>query len=136
MKEIKHNPNKVLAFSASKRLVAIFHSQKEVAKALKATPQSIHYACSGQTISCQKMYFRQWSDNIEIEWGDLGTLNLKEYDELCGVERKVYPTRKMSRKGMKYKKRETETKRKRRTIIKQDKPVKTGELQTQNTQTA
>jgi len=43
-------------------------------------------------------------DDIEVTFDDLGVLKLEEYDQLCGVERKIYKTKNMSRTGMKYKK--------------------------------
>lgn len=48
------------------------------------------------------MYFRALDDNIEVTLEDLGVLTLTEYDKLCGVERKVYRTKDMSRVGMRY----------------------------------
>lgn len=49
------------------------------------------------------MYFRYLQDDIEVTFDDLGTLRLEEYDQLCGVERQLYRTKEMSRKGIKYK---------------------------------
>jgi hypothetical protein len=119
MNEIKNKPNKVLVFSAQKRFIAVFHSQLEAAKSFKANPISIHYACTGVSISCKGLYFRQLPDSVEIGWEDFGVLRLKEYDELCGVERKVYPTRRMNRIGMKYKKKQTKNKKNESTDCKQ-----------------
>lgn len=57
-------------------------------------------------MSSRGYYFRNLDPSIEITWEDLGILKLEEYDELCGVNRKLYLTSAMSRKGMKYKKKE------------------------------
>ena len=95
---------RVLAFDPRKRLIAIYHSAMDAAKSLDIHTQSVHYACTGRTISTKKMYLRHLSDEIEITIDDLGILKLEEYDELCGVERKVYKNTSMSRKGSKYKK--------------------------------
>ena len=94
---------RVLAFNSYKKLTAIYHSTFEAAKALNAHAQSIHYACNGVCIAVKKTYLRHLSDDIEITLEDLGTLRLEEYDELCGVSRKVYPNGKMGRNGLKYK---------------------------------
>ncbi len=95
---------RVLVFNSAKRLVAICQSVNATAEMFSVTTQAIFYSCSGQSISCKNYYFRHLEDDIEVSLDDLGTLNVQEYDRLCGVERKVYPNSKMSRKGMKYKK--------------------------------
>lgn len=101
-------PNRVLVFNSLKRLVAIYHSVYSTAKALNIGTQSIHCACIGRCIACQGMYFRTLFDDIEVTLEDLGVLTLAEYDELCGIDRKVYATKHMTRKGMKYKKKTLE----------------------------
>lgn len=93
---------RILLFNSSKRFVGIFQSSMQAAKALGTHTQSVHNACTGRCIAVGKSYLRHLSDDIEISFDDLGTLKLEEYDELCGVNRKVYPTNKMTRKGMKY----------------------------------
>lgn len=98
------NAKRVLVFNSCKRLTGIFQSSRAAAIALGAHTQSVHYACTGRCIALGKLYLRHLSDDIEITLEDLGQLRLEEYDSLCGVERKVYPTNKMERKGMKYKK--------------------------------
>jgi hypothetical protein len=94
----------ILVFNSYKKLIGVFHSTLAAAKACSIHTQSIHYACTGKCIAVGKLYFRHLSDEIEITFEDLGKLKLGEYDELCGVERKVYPNSKMERKGMKYNK--------------------------------
>lgn len=98
------NAKRVLVFNSCKRLIGIFHSSLATAKALETHTQSVHYACTGKCIALGKLYLRHLSDDVEVTFEDLGQLRLEEYDSLCGVERKVYPTNKMERKGMKYKK--------------------------------
>jgi len=100
------DPNRILVFNSLKRLVAVFQSTNAAALAFNVKVQSIHYACTGQCISCQNYYFRHLMDDIEVTWDDLGVLTVEEYDELCGVQRRVYATKNMSRKGMKYKKKQ------------------------------
>lgn len=80
-------------------MVAIFQSTFSAATAFGANTQSIHYVCTGKTISCKGLYFRHLQDDIEVTFDDLGTLRLEEYDQLCGVERKIYKTKKMNRVG-------------------------------------
>ena len=104
MGRISTEPTRILVFNPMKRLIAIFQSINATAKAFSTRSQSIHYACNGTCVSCQGLYFRHLKDDIEVTLDDLGTLKLSEYDKLCGVERKVYRNRKMSRAGMKYKK--------------------------------
>lgn len=104
MGRISDKPCRILVFNSLKRLIAIFQSVSATAKTFNTYSQSIHYACSGRCISCQGLYFRHLMDNIEVTLDDLGTLKLEEYDQLCGVERKIYKTKNMSRIGMKYKK--------------------------------
>lgn len=104
MGRISTRPTRILVFSSLKRLVGIFQSVTSTAKAFGARSQSIHYACNGTCISCQGLYFRHLQDDIEVTLDDLGVLKLDEYDKLCGVERKVYRNKNMTRAGMKYKK--------------------------------
>lgn len=104
MGKLTDKPNRVLVFNSLKRLVAIFQSISATAKALDTHSQSIHYVCTGKCISCQGMYFRHLQDDIEVTLEDLGVLRLEEYDQLCGIERKIYKTKNMSRVGMKYNK--------------------------------
>ena len=96
---------RVLIFNPTKRLVGICQSVNATASFFKVNVQSIYYACTGKSMSCKGFYFRILDDDIEVTLEDLGVLTVPEYDELCGVERKIYPNSKMTRKGMKYKKR-------------------------------
>lgn len=97
-------PNRILIFNPLKKLVGIYNSIHATARSFNVNMQSIHYACNGTCMSCQGHYFRQLYDGIEVTYKDLGILTVTEYDKLCGVERKVYATKTMSRKGMKYNK--------------------------------
>ncbi len=96
---------RILVFNSAKRLVAICQSVNATAEMFGVTTQAIFYVCSGKSISCNRYYFRHLEEDIEVTLDDLGTLNVQTYDQLCGKERPVYPNSKMSRKGMKYKKR-------------------------------
>lgn len=105
-KPIDKTPKRVLVFNPLKKLVAIFQSHTAAANAFDATTTQIMWACNGVKMSCRGYYFRVVDPEIEIEWDDLGVLRIEEYDELCGVKRKYYTNGKMSRKGMKYKKKQ------------------------------
>lgn len=102
MSRISKTPIRILVFNPLKRLIAIFQSSNAAASALNIKVQSIHYACTGKTISCGNYYVRHLSDDIEVTIDDLGVLTVQEYDQLCGVERKVYPTKNITRKGLRY----------------------------------
>lgn len=94
----------VLVFNRLKRLIAVFRSETAAAKAFNVSSVSLHYAVTGKCMSCNNLYFRKLYDGVNITIDTLGNLNLKDYDIMCGLERKYYDTGKMSRKGMKYKK--------------------------------
>lgn len=102
---LNESRKRVLVFNPRKRLIAIFQSTTAAASAFNASAVSIHDACSGKNISCCNLYFRHLcEDKIEIDMlEDLGSLKLEDYDKLLGLERKYYPTKEMSRAGMKYK---------------------------------
>lgn len=102
MSKISSNPSRILVFNPLKRLTSISNSVLSTAKDFNTLPQSIHYACTGRCISCQGRYFRYLQDDIEVTIEDLGVLKLEAYDKLCGIERKVYRTKRMDRTGMKY----------------------------------
>lgn len=95
---------RVLVFNPSKKLIAIFHSATATARTFGMNVQPIHYACTGECVSSNGLYFRYLDPEIEVTLEDLGSLKLEAYDELCGVERKVYKNKSMSRAGMKYRK--------------------------------
>lgn len=93
----------VLVFNNMQRFIGPYHSMFAAAKALGTAPASIRAACTGESISCKGLYFRVLEDDIQIGREDLGVLTLSEYDALCEVDRRIYPDRRMSRQGMKYK---------------------------------
>lgn len=97
----KDHPVRVLCFSPMKRLISIHQSITMTAKQFHTSPTNIHFACTGKSVSSCDFYFRFLDDNIEVSQEDLGTLKLEEYDSLCGVTRKYYPTKIMSRSGTK-----------------------------------
>ncbi len=102
--QISQTGSPILVFNPLKRLVGCFHSVCAMATVFKVSRASIHQACVGKIISTCGVYVRFLADDIEIEDEDYGKLKLQEYDEMCGVSRKYWPTSSMSRKGTKYKK--------------------------------
>ena len=86
---------RVLVFNPVKKLVAVYQSVTSAARTFQTTPTNVHFACVGKSISCCNLYFRHLSDDVEITLDDLGTLKLEDYDKLCGVTRKYYPTKSM-----------------------------------------
>ena len=108
MTQANNNCKRVLVFNSLKRLINIGQSAFALAKANNWNLSSVRSACLGTTITYNNLYFRYLDDNIEVTADDLGVLELVKYDELCGVTRKMYPDKKMSRKGTKYNKRPKE----------------------------
>lgn len=94
----------ILVFNHLKRLIAVFRSETAVAKAFGVSSVSIYLAVTGKCISCNNLYFRKLYEVANFTIDTLGSLNLKDYDIMCGLERKYYDNGKMSRKVMKYKK--------------------------------
>lgn len=100
----RNKPQRILVFNPLKKLVGIYHSTYATAKSFNTRLQSIKYACDGTCVSCQGHYFRLLNETLGVTLDSLGVLTLQEYDQLCGVERKVYRTKRMERKGMRYNK--------------------------------
>lgn len=92
------NNTVVLAFDCQYRLCAIFRSISEASTLCGAIRQSIIKAVYGEIISVKGRYWRAVPKDIEIEHDDLGILSLFDFDEMCGVDRKIYSTKDM-RKG-------------------------------------
>lgn len=86
-----------------KRFICVFSSQLQTARVLGVTTPTVKKTCDGDAMSVCKLYLRWWNPEIEIDVNnELGVLTLKEYDELCGIERRVYKDSKMNRKNWKY----------------------------------
>lgn len=91
------NNTQVIAFNSSYTLCAIFHSISEAATLSGAIRQSIIKAVYGDIISVKGRYWRAVPKDMEIEPDDLGQLSLFDFDEMCGVDRKIYSTRDMKK---------------------------------------
>ncbi len=95
---------RILVFDSSKKLSFIAQSQIKLAKILGVKTPTVKAACDGTAIQTCGYYLRWWDPEIEIDViNELGKLTLMEYDDLLGVERKVYKDRKMTRKSLKLK---------------------------------
>lgn len=94
---------RILVFNPLKKFIGVISSQLQAARMLGVRTPTIKAACNGTAISTCNLYLRWWNPDIEIDVNEeLGELTLKEYDQLCGVQRRVYKDKKMDRTGMKY----------------------------------
>lgn len=94
------NNTQVLAFDCQYHLCAIFRSISEAATLSGAIRQSIIKAVYGDIISVKGRYWRAVPKDIEIEPDDLGQLSLFDFDEMCGIDRKIYGTRDMRKSSV------------------------------------
>lgn len=100
----------VLMFDGRKRLCAMFASQYAAAAALKVSKQAMNQAIRGSVITTGGFYFRPYNPSIIVDYTMLGSLNLDDFDEACGVERKTFDESRYAVKvGHKY---ETEARHK------------------------
>lgn len=85
------NPKCILAFNKYKRFVALFGSYNECERLTGIKHQMIRNVCKGKTITTNGFYFRELSDEVNIEDTDLYNLTLLEYDqEVLHEDRIVY----------------------------------------------
>lgn len=89
-------PKMVLIFNGAQTLIAVTRSLNSAAELTKGNVQAISFCCTGRYISSGSLYFRHLLDSVEIEIADIGTLQLPEYDDLCGVQREYYTVRQMA----------------------------------------
>lgn len=96
---------KVLIFNGAKVLMCIFQSMHSAAQTTGTSLQAISFCCSGKYIATRGMYFRHLHPDIVVDSSDVGVLQLKEYDKMCGEERRYYTVRVMAHKrdGLKKK---------------------------------
>ena len=55
-------------------------------------------------MTAKNLYFRYLPNDLSIE--DIAGIDLPTFDKMNGIERKLYATKQITRKGMKYKKRQ------------------------------
>ena len=90
--------SQVLVFNSLKKLVAVFGSINSAACTLSLTLSAVQKACTGETISCHKLYFRYANSKVELEPNDFGHLTVIDFDKMLGVnDRKYYKTKEMSK---------------------------------------
>jgi len=87
----------VLIFNGACKLIAIARSARAANELMRGSEQGISFACSGKYISSNGFYFRHIPDDIEITLEDIGNLDLRDFDELCGVKREYYTTHELSK---------------------------------------
>lgn len=93
-----NSPKAVLVFNGSQILIAIARSLHSATELTGGNLQSISFCCTGKYASSGGFYYRHIHPNVEIELSDLGTLQLKEYDQMCGEKRVYYSAKQMARK--------------------------------------
>ena len=93
-----NRPKAVLIFNGSQALVAIVRSLHSAAEITGGNLQSISFCCTGKYASSGGFDYRHIHPNVEIELSDLGMLQLKEYDKMCGEKRVYYSAKQMARK--------------------------------------
>lgn len=93
-----NRPKAVLVFNGPQVLVAITRSLHSAAELTGGNLQSISFCCTGKYACSGGLYYRHIHPDIEIEVSDLGTLQLKEYDTMCGENRIYYSIKQMARK--------------------------------------
>lgn len=88
----------MLVFNSYGSLFAIFKSAHSTHKLTNNSMQAISSACLGKAVSSCGFYFRHLSPNIELEWSDIGTLRVQDYDQMCGnTDRKYHTVKQMLR---------------------------------------
>lgn len=94
---------RILVFNPLKKFIGVFSSQLQAARILGVKTPTIKAACDGTAISTCHLYLRWWNPEIEIDVDkELGVLTLSEYDQLCGVQRRVYKNKRMNREHWTY----------------------------------
>lgn len=118
---------RILVFNPLKKFIAVFSSQLQAARVLGVKTPTIKAACDGTAISTCGLYLRWWNPDIEIEVDkEMGVLLLSEYDQLCGVQRRVYKNKRMNREHWTYNMKATPEKLKR--IKKKDESTSNQQL--------
>ena len=80
----------LMAFDEQFKLVAIFRSFSDAAKAFGVSRQSIMNCVNGRKIQCSGYYWRKIDSNDIIESDDLGRLDMIEYDRQYGINHRIY----------------------------------------------
>lgn len=97
-KPLFNNPKRVLVFNGAQTLIAVFRSLHTTSDISGCNLQALSFCCTGKYISTAGLYFRHMSDDVIVEIEDIGTLQLQEYDKLCGTTRRYHNIRVMAKK--------------------------------------
>lgn len=104
MRRSKFNePKVVLIFNGYKLLIAIAGSLHNASDLTGGNLQAISSNCTGKKMSSGGFYFRHLIDEIQIERADFGTLNIEDYDNMCGQIRSYHTPDAMMKKRIKSK---------------------------------
>lgn len=96
------HPKQVLVFSHTRILVAIFKSMQSCAEIAAISVKTVSRACKGEYPAAAGFYFRRLHPDVEVDTGDLDTLRLEEYDELCGEVRRYLPPQQVKAQREKF----------------------------------
>lgn len=102
----------VLIFNGARILIAVTRSLHSAAELTKGNLQAISFCCTGKYVCSGDLYFRHLHNDVEIEIEDLGTLQLQDYDALCGETRTYYTVRQMAHKRARKEAKKTESENK------------------------
>ena len=91
-------PKTVLIFNGARILIAVVRSLHSAAELTGGNLQAISFCCTGKYVCSGGFYFRHLHPEVEIDVEDLDTLQLQNYDGLCGEKRTYHSVRKMARK--------------------------------------
>lgn len=100
-----HPPSKlVLVFNGAYTLIDIIRSVRTAAEQHHLSPQVISMACSGERVLAGCYYYRHIHSDVNVVVSDIGNLDLKDYDRMCGYERQYISVREMAQKkrALKY----------------------------------
>lgn len=92
-------PKNVLIFNGARTLISITRSLQAASLLTGGNLQAISFCCLGRYISTGGFYYRHIHPDIEIDLTDLNdSLNLEEYDRMCGEKRRYHTVREMARR--------------------------------------
>ena len=92
------NPKTVLIFNSAQVLIAFARSVHCAAEITGGNLQAISFCCTGRYVCSGGFYFRHLHPDVSVGLPDLGTLQLPDYDKLCGQTRIYYSVGKMTHK--------------------------------------
>lgn len=91
-------PKQVLVFNAARTLIAMARSLHCIADLTGTNLQSVSFACTGKYVSANGLYFRHLHPAVLVDAGDLDSLKLQDYDDLCGVIFRYHTVKEVTRR--------------------------------------